>query len=1241
MSPPQLTFSWARNTALNALTCKLLGTSLIEASAGTGKTFAITTLYVRLLLERELSVGEILVVTYTRAATAELRDRIRKRLRQAQRALDAGFDADDSDMDALAKARSAKGSRAEDQKRLTMALRSFDQASIFTIHSFCQRVLQDSAFESGAEFDTSFLSDQAELVAEIGNDFWAREMYAADPALVRLLTASKKPITPESLIDLARKATQNPTMPILPTMDVRAIASAQEQWTSAQERASEIWSQDREEILALLDGSPDLKKGQYKPGQVSGPWAASMDQTLRPGKLGIPSEFKHFSKFTTTGVALGTKKYHTPPAHPFFAACDELEALRALTENAKMATYLELTRYARTELAARKRNLAVQSFDDLLQRLSAALDGDGGPRLAAAIRSRFPGALIDEFQDTDPMQYRIFDCVYGDASSVSLFLIGDPKQAIYAFRGADVFAYMEARKAAGENRHSLGTNWRSDPKLVRAINTVFSSAQHSFVFDEIEFEEVAPSSAAKDCLRGLDDQAALQILFVDSADKEGQKGRIPKAWGDRHVPTLTAQAIAGLLSSGATITAPQGGKSPVSPGDIAVLVRKNQQALDVQEALRGLNVPSVVEGNASVFETAEAEQLERILIAIAEPGSGRALVSALTTPVLGMSGDEVSSLRSQEEVWDVWLGKFRAWHQTWNENGFIQAFRKLLGDQEVPQRLLSRPSGERRLTNLYHLGELLQAQATELKLGPEGLVRWMYRMRTDGSARVDQIGDTGQMRLESDTDAVKLVTIHKSKGLEYPIVYCPFLWDGRLLFKHEKDSFRFHDPDEGDRLKLDIGSKEIDEHRRIAEREALAENLRLLYVALTRAKHMCSVVWGNFSGSETSPLAYLWHQEPGSQATLDGLDRAASYVKELDDEALRTDLAKLCAGSGGAISVITLEPRSAKPYSGAHETGGVLQAREAVRRMYPRGRFSSFSALISGERGEGDERDVDSTAGHTSLPAAAHESNSALATQESPRVRLADFPKGARIGVMMHEVFEHTDFSDESGASVVRATQDAFLRYGLNEEAEARFLPAMRDALKTPLASARVVAMPRLCDLSKDSRLDELEFLFPVSQTGSALRASCIARVLADHPNAPWPAWYPDEVAKLDFLPLKGFMRGFVDLIFCHQERWYLADYKSNFLGATVSDYRPEALAQSMADHHYFLQYLVYIVALHRYLQARLPQYDYAQHMGGVFYLFVRGMSPDNPKGTGVFGDLPPLDLVEALSERFDQGAST
>ncbi len=1213
---------------LDALKIPLLGTALIEASAGTGKTYAITTLYVRLVVERKLSVSDILVVTYTRAATSELRDRIRKRLRQTLVAIESGGDKDDTDIDLFAKERLEQGEATTDRARLTAAIRSFDQASIFTIHSFCQRVLQDSAFESGASFDTAFITEQASLLSEIGDDYWARELYRANPLLVRFLLRGKKPVTPDLIADIADQATKNPTIPVLP--EVAADSEALQEWHDAQTKARELWLAEKDTILELLTSSA-MNGNKYRQKSVYGNWSRWMDATLAETNVGIVKDFeKAFPRFTPEGLAAGTKKGNTAPEHPFFEVCDSLAAADLRLSSNTTRFLVNLAQYARSELDARKRASGVQSFGDLLHRLGDALAGDGGKVLAKAIRDRFPAALIDEFQDTDPVQYGVFKAAYQDTSDeVTLFLIGDPKQAIYGFRGADIFAYMNARNDAGEDGHTLGVNWRSDPRYIRAVNTIFKRAQSAFVYDEIEFNPVEQSPEAKDLLGGsLADAPALEFRFVERQGRADSNKQITKGWSNRHLHTGVAREIAQLLASDATIE-----DKSVVPGDIAVLVRSNRQARLIQGALRRLRVPSVVEGDASVFDTAEAFELERVIAAVVDPSHSRALVAALTSDLLGVSGDETSALQASDLGWEQWIGKFRSWHKTWAERGFIQAYRQLLSDEGVAHRVLAYGGGERALTNLYHLGELLQAQSVSASLGPQALYRWMHLMRTDEQARADGVGDTGQIRLESDADAVKIVTIHKSKGLEYPVVYCPYLWDGKLPSGRKLAAFTFHDPDDDNKLKLDLGSDDFDDHLKVADKEALAESLRLLYVALTRAKHRCTVHWGAFKDSESSALGFLLHQPADFTAEPSGLKEVYSTIKGKEDDQLRDELGALVAASEGAISLSNYQLEDAIEYEERTGADSEYVPKFAVRPYYSSGRFSSFSALLHERQDEGQERDVDSEF----APAGA-----LLPVEESEQeaealvlVRLAEFPRGSRVGSMMHEAFENADFLPGRKTPLVQVASEALARFGFEDTLSKRLAGALNDALTAPLSCPATQKAMTLSDLSPQDRLDEMEFLFPVQGASGPVTGRSLSAILKAHSPGPWPETYPDEVGKLGFTPLTGFMKGFVDLIFCRDGRWYFADYKSNFLGKTVADYQPAKLSIALAKSHYYLQYLIYMVALHRYLQTRLADYSYEEHIGGVYYFFVRGMSPAHPSGTGVFSTLPPKSLIEDLSRLF------
>ncbi len=1221
---------------LDPIAVPLTGVRLIEASAGTGKTFAITTLYVRLVVERGLRVDEILVVTYTRAATAELRDRLRARLRQALTAITNGGDPDDPDLDRLVQARITTGAEAQARARLVAALRAFDQAAIYTIHSFCQRTLQDSAFESGVSFDTEFMTDQGPLISEIALDFWAREIYDAPEPFVRSLLRPHDAVTPALLTQLARQAVANrevPTLPGRPTFD----DTAGRRWTDAQARAAAVWATEREHIIDLLANSTALKKNMYKADNIRGPWAQAIDDMLGARPTSGALDLKILGKFTEAGIANGCKKNCQPPHHPLFEICGEMVDVADDFAARELALLLDLITYARKEIQSRKSAAQVQSFDDLLYQLRDAVCGPGGDELASKIRERYRAALIDEFQDTDPVQYQVFRTVYQSASAgddLSLFLIGDPKQAIYGFRGADVFTYMSARGDAGAASNTLDTNWRSDPALIAGVNTVFAAARDPFIFDGIEFAPVKARPGADNALGGtLAEAAPLQLLFVPRTGRTGKKDNlISKTMAAGDLPAGIAGRIATLLSSDATIDG-----VPVSPGDIAVLCRTNRQATHMQRALRALAVPSVLDGDASVFDSEQAEALGRVLLAMVEPGSTRAIRSALVTVMMGVSGDELCALQADEEAWDRWLQLYRRWQRSWKDEGFIQAFRRMIADHGVDRRLLELTDGERRLTNLYHLGELLQAEVMASRAGPQALLRWFELMCADKAARGDAVGDSAQIRLESDADAVKLVTVHKSKGLEYPIVYCPFLWDGALLRMNDAKWIRFHDSDDGDRLKLDLCSEDHPAHKQLAEREALAENLRLLYVALTRARHMCTVVWGAFRAAGSSPLAYVLHQPATFTTDPDGLKKLAKHVKGLSDDELIEELEELVAAGDGSIGLSYFDVQPVPAFAPASKPAGTLSCRQARRRLRTTGRLSSFSALVasdtSGAQSRGQERDHDADHDATSATAL-----TPAATDTDSQVPLHDFPRGARAGHMFHNLLETIDFCAADPQTLFTSVDSALVSSGYDGRLAEQLSPAITGMLLTPLAGDS--ATMTLAELTPEQRLVELEFIFPVAAASAAMTATGLADAFRSRTAAPWLASYPDRLQHLDFAPLAGYLRGYADLVFRHQGRWYLVDYKSNFLGPSTSDYERSHLAEAMAHHHYFLQYHIYLVALHRYLRLRVKDYDYERHFGGVFYLFLRGMAPGHPPDCGVFHDRPPLTLVSRLSSLVGEPAN-
>jgi len=680
------------------------------------------------------------------------------------------------------------------------------------------------------------------------------------------------------------------------------------------------------------------------------------------------------------------------------------------------------------------------------------------------------------------------------------------------------------------------------------------------------------------------------------------------------------------------------GDRRVVAGDIAVLCRKNKQAAAMQMALRSLGVPSVLKGDASVFEAPEAEEMERVLRALADPGDARAIRAALSTTLLGQDAQAVASLEHDEQRWDDWVRQFHAWHDRWTQRGFVAGVRALLDERAVSPALLGLFDGERRLTNVLHLLELLHTASIEQRRGPQALVHWLHEMRTDAEACAALAGDAAQIRLESDAAAVQLTTVHKSKGLQYPIVYCPYLWDGALLNDADKAALRFHD---GGRLQLDLGSSARAAHLKLAEREAFAENLRLLYVALTRAQHRCTVVWGAFRSAADSALGYVLHQPSnGSGAPrVAATARIKAFCGSRDDDGMRADLEGLASTAPGCIAVTDLLPAAGERYAPPDAVETPLVCRTATREVRRIWRMSSFSMLaasaapMSQPAEEGVDHDAATDAGATAARP--------TPSSDQPLVVLHDFPAGARAGQLVHEVFEHFDFqgTDDALRASVRA---ALAHFGVDDKWTESLRHAVADVVATPLGGEHGAFCLRDVDTAR--RLNEMEFVFPVADAGADLpnadanadtllfTRERLAAVFARHARAPVPADYAERLRTLGFPPLAGFLKGYIDLVFTRAGRWYLVDYKSNRLGVHPDDYRPEPVAAAMTEHHYFLQYHLYVVALHRYLARRLPGYDYERHFGGVYYLFVRGMAPANAPGTGVFFDRPSRQLIDGLS---------
>ena len=1158
---------------LNPKTVLLSGLNVIEASAGTGKTYTLAELYLRLVLEQGLSVDQILVVTYTRAATEELRELLRKRLVVARDAL-----LDDPNDDVTS---------SKQRQRLVLAIQSFDESAIFTIHGFCQRVLGDFAFESGLYFDLELIGDDQQLLQGLVDDFWRKKITNADPRLVAYLFARHE--SPEKLLQSIRPLLGKPYLHNLPVPEVD-IGQVFQQAQTHFDKVKKCWAIEQDKVVAALQDKALLNGNKYRAASVE-KWLVQLAELLRQSD--VPSAlFDGFERFTPTELEDALKKDKVLPELAFWVACESLMEAVLSVQTAQALQYqtlrVEALETLEAEMPGRKTEQQVQSYDDLLLNLEQALSGERGDWLAAQLREQYPAALIDGFQDTDPVQYASFKRIYAE-SNLPVFLVGDPKQAIYSFRGADIFTYL-AVKSAASDEHTLGTNWRSHPKLVSAVNTLFSRQAQPFIFDEIPFYPVDAARDAVPVLSVDDDIKPLHFLWAEQDKQLSKKDMTVLS------ASMTADEIAKLLnqaeSGDATLSDEKVTDTKVvTGGDIAVLVRNHRQAYAMQQCLQQRGVNSVQQGRDNVFGSAEAVMLERVLQAIAEPNNTVLVSTALATALWPYGAGDLYDLQQDEQAWSVQLGLFYDCHQLWLKHGFMRAFRQLLNQIAGRQQLLSLPGGERKLTNLLHLAELVQIQSTQQDGGMSSIIQWLSgRLQS-----IDPNDETGQLRLESDEQLVNIITIHKSKGLEYPIVFCPFLWNSQLNpFKDEV--VIFHDPAVDYQSTVAFAEPALSEATGMRAVEQQAEELRLLYVALTRARERCVICWGHVKGGEQSALFSLLHPT----------------VEEPDSALLLADLVQLTASYDAVMSFDVMSVEEVVSYHAKQDDAVSLAAKVFEGDIQTPWRVGSFSALTQGH--DAELPDYDAQAVHDAIR---------LQNQERSVLDRFSFPKGAQAGTCLHAIFEFWDFESQDDEAMQTLVNKTLLQYGFEDHWSLPVCDWIKSVLATPLAANSDL---KLNQLSQTQRLDELAFYFPVAGLSvSGLQQALLPLLAEESPLA-------KVISQLQFSDLTGFMKGFIDLVFEYEGRFYIADYKSNYLGLQQAAYQTDELNRAMVSHDYPLQYLIYSLALHRYLRLRLPDYDHEEHLGGAYYLFIRGMQPEWGQA-GVFYDKPSVAVLDALDQ--------
>ncbi|HHR3599996.1 TPA: exodeoxyribonuclease V subunit beta [Klebsiella pneumoniae] len=1163
--------------SLDPLRLPLIGERLIEASAGTGKTFTIAALYLRLLLglggeaayPRAISVEELLVVTFTEAATEELRGRIRSNIHELRIACLRG-ESDNPLYSALVAEIADKDDAA---KTLLLAERQMDEAAVFTIHGFCQRMLSLNAFESGMLFEQQLIEDESRLRYQACADFWRRHCYPLTRDIAAVIHDVWK--GPRDLLKSLDRWLQGEAPQLKsPPAPNETLAERHQQIIARIDSLKQQWREQVGEIEGVLENS-GLDRRKFNRGN-QGKWMEKVNAWAQEETLSyqLPDALE---KFAQSFLLERTKAGGEPPVHPLFSAVESLLASSlTLTDLVLARAMVEI----RDAVAREKRRRGELGFDDMLSRLDEALRGDSGETLASAIRQRFPVAMIDEFQDTDPQQYRIFRRIWRRQPETALLLIGDPKQAIYAFRGADIFTYMKARGDVAAH-YTLDTNWRSSPGMVGSVNRLFSLSDNPFMFHEIPFLPV--KAAAKN--KGL-------RFTVDAADVPAMN-----VWlmpgdtvGSGDYQTFMAQLCATQIRD--WLSAGQRGRAllwrgetsrPVQASDITVLVRNRLEAAQVREALQTLGIPSVYLSNRdSVFETLEAQELLWLLQAVLAPERENTLRSALATSMFGLTALDIENLNQDEQAWDALVEEFSEYRQIWRQRGVMPMLRALMTARHIAENLLATRGGERRLTDILHISELLQEAASQLE-SEHALVRWLAQH----IAEPDSNAASQQMRLESDKHLVQIVTIHKSKGLEYPLVWLPFIARFRKqdqAFYHDRETFA---------AVLDLGQDEAS--LELAEAERLAEDLRLLYVALTRAVWHCSL--------GVAPLSS--RKSGNSDFHLSALGRLLQAGEAMDAAGLAARLADFCHGD---IALQIPGELDITPWQAPAATIPRLSARELQRRIADDWRVTSYSGLQ--QHGFSGGQDL--------LPRLDVDAAGVGEVVEEPQLTPHQFPRGAAPGTFLHSLFEELDFTQPvpEGWMAEKLQLSGF---------DAQWAPVLTDwlggVLKTRLPGPDIA----LNQLAARDKQVEMAFYLPIAQLLTAERLDALIRQY-DPLSADTPP--------LDFRQVRGMLKGFIDLVFRHEGRYYLLDYKSNWLGEDREAYTRPAMEQAMRAHRYDLQYQLYSLALHRYLRHRLADYDYDRHFGGVIYLFLRGMDGQEG-GQGIFTTRPVRPLIDGLDQLF------
>ncbi len=1173
---------------------------LVEASAGTGKTYTIVGIYVRMLVEQGLKVDQLLTVTFTKKATAELRERILSRLRDCLLAVQDGDLVESGDEFLSEFQKRYKGSESV-ISILKEAIQNFDDSQVFTIHGFCQKILQEEALSAGTPFEMS-VNPSGDLYETAAEDFWRMFMdkHGGDDAgrylISKLLNIAETPaelIGKNGVSALVEKHYAQPEGEVLDNPK-----DYLQELIDLKSRIKEIIDKEAGEILSKLKNCDVSRYATH----LDSRWQSVLDYVEDDQfKLDAPSKIKFFTSDYLYDESNLIKNGREVEPHELY---DLFSELNQLSENiGRVESTLIMQAY--DEIKKRRENLSKSSesysYNDLLICVrDALLDPDRGEFLIGKLNRRYPIALVDEFQDTDPVQYEIFKSIYptGQEES-SLMMIGDPKQAIYAFRGADLHTYFRARKDGVDEEYTLKHNYRSTVQYIESINQLFESDRNPFIENEIDFE---PSKAGREdhtdsLIFEGEKMAPLQVISRHGV-QSSKESAIDFAF--KQTVVRISQLMNGNGSGSARI-----GNRPVEAGDIAILISRNKDAYDLQQRLKAAGIDSVTKTDQNVFNTLEAKKLEMLMNSVLNPTDQRIFNAGLLTGIFGFDLASLYELSSDEDRRQVLIGELSDLEETWRKEGFYSMFYRLIFREQRLVNLSELNRSERIITNFFHLADLCSKAENEHLLSPDKLHTWLLRQMEESDE------EEKELQLESDRNLVKIMTIHSSKGLQFPIVFCPTLWMGykpKSFESSAKQMVEYHSDESDD---LIINFDRIKNERRVnaeylSDIESVAEDVRKAYVALTRAQYASIVIWESHTHSNVSGLGASivgrhrlkesiknkYKVKEGAEISDSDFISAFKSLQDKSDNSIELKL--LSSDEEMAIGSFVHDDESEElmfhPYQGPSD-------------LKVQNRLESFTSL-AGHSSDPGTPDYDQLIDSFSAPFEQSEE-----TKFRGELTIFDFPKGATAGTAIHKLFEAESFEFSSANSSLYASEinEILEDYSFDK----KWAPVLQKMMRK-VADCKIPGF----DLSKLSRIDErreMEFNFAAGAAdgGALLETIREGKEISQNEHS------------------NRYMTGFIDLVARQNGSYMIIDYKSNYLGDTKQDYTPESLEEEILNASYDLQYHLYTVALIKYLRSKIPDFDYDKDFAGVAYLFVRGIEAGS--SNGVWFHKPDKDVILKL----------